>query len=365
MKKTIFATFLALILTLTFVSATYAPLDPNVVCAGADIVLESTMWVVGDQCHATLPTQASMNIDIPYSGVHEIFGIVQRGRPENPSQHQTGESFFLEIAGQQGPVAQDDTDPTAVTSRFDYLGQFNLAQGQHTLYMNTAVSCPPETSANSVHLHYVCVYLEEPEIMCHQDSDCDDQEQYTTDTCHNPGTQQSYCTNEPIPATLNIISPEARTYDENLIDIILQSNYPNIVYRVNSETSDTSYTNPIERFFSEGTHTLYASVQDIVGNTVSKQVTFTVELDDEDNKKKSNRKSNNAVKSNANPDVFNPTKSNVVSHAYDSDDEVINLSSNGDKSNSSSMLKSLLVFLAILAIILIILLVIISAVKSN
>ncbi|MDD5193863.1 MAG: putative metal-binding motif-containing protein, partial [Candidatus Nanoarchaeia archaeon] len=44
----------------------------------------------------------------------------------------------------------------------------------------------------------VCSNAQCVEIECSRDSECDDYNYFTIDTCHNPGTIDSYCTNEPM-----------------------------------------------------------------------------------------------------------------------------------------------------------------------
>jgi hypothetical protein len=43
-----------------------------------------------------------------------------------------------------------------------------------------------------------CVNGQCEDIICYQNSDCDDSDSQTEDTCHNPGTIDSFCTNDPI-----------------------------------------------------------------------------------------------------------------------------------------------------------------------
>jgi hypothetical protein len=555
-------------------------LNPFVVCGGAEQIIASDLLVVGEGCYnytPPLPTQDSIDIGVFQTGTYEIYGIVQRGRFNDPLQCQTGEEFYVEINGQQSQVIEDDANACTVVSAYEFLGEFDLSQG--TVYdftMHTATSCPPQNSPNSVDLDYICLFFQEPPIIecntnsecgnsgyldnnyclennlvrdylqftcnnpgtpqsfcsqeestilveecsymcsngaclpppeidcytndecgftgyisgpfcsqdgvyqtyqtstchyagtsqsfcstetedtlieycefmcsegecqeppvicnqdsdcgftglidqpfcsgnnlkknfqtatcnspgtsqsscslstsevlieecsymcsngaclpppiaCHLDSDCDDQNNFTTDSCVNPSTPQSFCENTPIPATIQIISPESRTYNISTIDIILLSNYPNITYTIDNGTS-TQYTNQSSVILPEGSHTIVASVTDSQNNIVSSSVTFTIDLPDQTStSKKSNDEGddnnynrNQKIKSNAPPIESASAKSPPDYLLLEDQNNVIVLN---EESKKESALNSFLTLLIMLAIILIVLIIILAALR--
>ena len=124
-------------------------------CKNADAVIPVDLSVVGDGCHWSGKITDSEDINIAQTDEYYMTGIVKRG---NPGQCQTKEEFYLNIEGQQGPVAKDDADPCAMTVEEQYVGTFNLDKGIQTVNMYTAAKCPPDQTANSVEVTALCLY---------------------------------------------------------------------------------------------------------------------------------------------------------------------------------------------------------------
>ena len=132
------------------------------ICEGADVVvdLDPELWVVGEDCHSSNKISDTTNVNIPWAASGMVYGRSLRG---NPEQSQTNESFYLRVGSTAGPVSVDDADPNAITTRFEYLGTFDFVQGNQPIMMFTNAMCPPDTTANSVDLDKLCIYLDEPE----------------------------------------------------------------------------------------------------------------------------------------------------------------------------------------------------------
>lgn len=130
-------------------------------CPDADLVYEVDMGVVGIDCMNIAKPSETIDIDVPVPGTHTVKGVVLRG---NPGQCQTNEDFYLIVNGVSGPETEDDADPCAQTVRLDELGSFSFINGTNTVTMHTAAQCPPDTSANSVHLQKLCIYYGDNDV---------------------------------------------------------------------------------------------------------------------------------------------------------------------------------------------------------
>ena len=112
------------------------------------------MSVVGLNCDNSWKIVDYETVSAPLEGIYRVTGEVHRGFP---GQCQANEDFYLRIHGENGPETEDDANPCAVSVRWDYLGDFHLNQGSNTIAMITAAQCPPDTTANSVELERICI----------------------------------------------------------------------------------------------------------------------------------------------------------------------------------------------------------------
>src|SRR3989344_2079045 len=310
---TIALIFLSSLFIITNVSAVCN--TPECLCEGADLIIPVNMIVTGEGCYKENLSIATSQISITETADYEVYGIIQRG---NPNQTQTNEAFYLIINGKQGPTSLDDTDPAAITLRREFLLYQYLTQGSHTVTMHTAAQCPPDKTANSVDLTHLCLYKTPLPIACSYNSDCNDADEMTIDTCINPATPQSYCQNTPIQppvivctcdsdcndnnfltqdscifpstpqsfcqntpiqTTLNILSPENKTYTSTQIPLTIESNAHHITYSIDN-SQEKSYSTQITLSLEEGTHTIKASAFDNENNLLKQEsVEFKIKLE--------------------------------------------------------------------------------------
>ena len=125
-------------------------------CVGADYEYDVDMWVVGENCHGSKHYNDTAAIDVPLKAAYLVKGEVHRGSIRHC---QANEDFYIEIDGQIGPETEDDIDPCAISVRIDEFGEFNLTSGMNDVIMHTAAACPPDSSANSVDLKKICLYI--------------------------------------------------------------------------------------------------------------------------------------------------------------------------------------------------------------
>ena len=124
-------------------------------CEGADFSISVNMSVVGEKCHSSNKINDSKIINIPSAGEYSVLGLVSRG---NPGQCQTNEDFRLIIKKELGPETHDDADACAISSRYEYLGDFDFLKGDNELLMRTVAICPPDNSPNSVRVNEFCLF---------------------------------------------------------------------------------------------------------------------------------------------------------------------------------------------------------------
>jgi hypothetical protein len=318
MKKIMISFVLSLILILSL-SLTSASVDLQEECKDADQIIPVSLHVTGKGCTNKNNYFDSTIINIDKSGHYLVFGISERG---NPNQCQEFEDFYIEFNGERGDTSRDDKDACAISTRTDEIGDFILTQGEEEITMFSDAVCPPDTSANSVKLTHICLYKnnyelpEEPEIACHQDTDCgetrfigkkfcsDDDifRNYKKSTCNNPGTIESFCTisTEPkilnnCPQTcsegqcipfpellLNIINPENKIYDIFEIPIEIESNAPFVFYAVDNPDNKIEYNSPLTISLSQGVHTIFAFAKDAT-RELTDSVMFQIEIKEDNN----------------------------------------------------------------------------------
>ncbi len=158
--------------------------------ADTDIVVNLNLDVCGKNCGCGPGAeQDSSVVSVLSGGIYNVTSNITYS-----GNCQLNESAYLSVNGVDGPIAWDDPynsslPPDSIDlEKLVFLGQFNFNAGDNEVNLTSAVECPPETDANSVHLrnlclkkitHYECVNNTCTEVdgpgpnTCATDSDCD------------------------------------------------------------------------------------------------------------------------------------------------------------------------------------------------
>lgn len=154
MKKTSFALIAGLLGILLLTQGIPATHPADAILNDAHTIkleLAEPLVLVGKNCYSQgdFPSELERTINVSEAREYELYAKTLRG---NPNQAQIKEEYFVEVGTQKGPVAQDDSDPFAITTRVDFLGKFNLQKGNNALVIKSAAQCPPDKTANSVRI---------------------------------------------------------------------------------------------------------------------------------------------------------------------------------------------------------------------
>ena len=137
------------------------------ICAGDNVnvdyvSVDQKLWVISENCSALNRSSDSVSVNVTWAGDGVVYGLSERGWF---GQSQINEIFYLNINGVDGPVSQDDLIPSAITSRFENLGDFLFTNGIQTVFMHTAHQCPPAAQACSVNIEHLCIYKKIPPVI--------------------------------------------------------------------------------------------------------------------------------------------------------------------------------------------------------
>ncbi|MBD3309758.1 PKD domain-containing protein, partial [Candidatus Woesearchaeota archaeon] len=118
----------------------------------------------------------------------------------------------------------------------------------------------------------VCEYKECTNIMCYNNTGCDDKNEGTYDICRLAGSCDAYCVNTPIKITIN--EPEqGEVYTEQRVRVDFETNYPvECSYQLNNGNVQSAYNNIFKVNSRMGSNILK-----IMCGTVAKSVVYFVE----------------------------------------------------------------------------------------
>ena len=163
MKRITLQTSLIILLIVSSLSLTSAVDDLNKVLTNPKTItfsLSKGAVVTGLNCYKENLSQDEFTINIPVKGEYEVYAKALRSGPK-----QKHEAYHIEINGKAGTVSEDENivDNTTI----DFLGNFNLNQGSQKIIIKTDAKCPPDATANSVHIDtfYIIPITEEPRFI--------------------------------------------------------------------------------------------------------------------------------------------------------------------------------------------------------
>jgi hypothetical protein len=125
------------------------------------IPFEEKVIITGVSCHNNRENIETRTIDVPETGKYKIYVKAERS-----GEVQQKEEYHLTILSTNTPgITSEDTqdsDPETI----DFLGTFQLTKGKEKIRFRNHAECPPDETANSVHIdtiYLIPVKVELPE----------------------------------------------------------------------------------------------------------------------------------------------------------------------------------------------------------